>query len=218
CRPRPDRPPLRRAPGSAGQRTDRLEAQSALALVSASHRLDRGRVARPDAAQATRLADPLGGGRRRDHDHRSERARLVRRSTLRAAGGARIRASRRRGVTCASWARDRLGTLAVRVSIRRSPASSVAARTIEWLPLVPATAYVLVVATKLPALVRALYWDSDAASAFVLGSFLRGHGTVEIPRFGWWTSMWWLLVTSELPWHTYLWQLTGFLFVLATAA
>jgi hypothetical protein len=79
-------------------------------------------------------------------------------------------------------------------------------------------AYVLVVAAKFPTLVRAVYWDSDAASAFVLGSLLRGHGTVEIPRFGWWTSMWWLLATRALPGHRYLWELTGYLFALATAA
>jgi hypothetical protein len=77
---------------------------------------------------------------------------------------------------------------------------------------------VFVVAARFPALVRALYWDSDAASAFVFGSFLRGHGTVEIPRFGWWTSMWWLLATRGLPGHRYLWEVTGYLFVLATAA
>jgi hypothetical protein len=77
---------------------------------------------------------------------------------------------------------------------------------------------VLVVAAKFPTLVRAVSWDSDAASAFVFGSLLRGHGTVQIPRFGWWTSMWWLLATRWLPGHKYLWELTGYAFALATAA
>jgi hypothetical protein len=113
---------------------------------------------------------------------------------------------------------DTLGTLAVRVSIPRSPASSVAARTIDWLPVFPAGAYAVVVAAKFPALTRALYWNSDAASAFVFGRLLRGHGTVEIPRFGWWTSMWWLLATRGLPGYKYLWEVTGYVFALATAA
>src|SRR5947208_10135764 len=113
---------------------------------------------------------------------------------------------------------DRLGALAVGVSTRRLPKSGVAAQALEWLPALPALAYVVVVAARFPALVRALYWNSDAASAFVFGGLLRGHGPVEIPRFGWWTSMWWLLATRKLPGHEYLWEVTGYVFVLATAA
>jgi hypothetical protein len=98
------------------------------------------------------------------------------------------------------------------------PRSGVAARTLEWLPALTAVGYVVVVAARFPSLVRALYWNSDAASAFVFGSLLRGDGPVEIPRFGWWTSMWWLLATRDLPGHEYLWEVTGYAFVLATAA
>jgi hypothetical protein len=74
------------------------------------------------------------------------------------------------------------------------------------------------VAVTFPALVRALYWDTDAAGAFVLGELLPGHGTVEIPRFGWWSSLWWLLATRELPGHERLWEATGYVFALATVA
>ena len=51
---------------------------------------------------------------------------------------------------------DRLGALAVGVSTRRLPKSGVAAQALEWLPALPALAYVVVVAARFPALVRAL--------------------------------------------------------------
>ena len=98
------------------------------------------------------------------------------------------------------------------------PTSLVASRTIEWLPALSAVAYVVLVAVRFPALVRALYWDSDAAGAFVLGELLPGHGAVEIPRFGFWTSQWWLLATRELPGHERVWEATGYVFALVTVA
>jgi hypothetical protein len=93
-----------------------------------------------------------------------------------------------------------------------------AIRTIEWLPLIAGAAYVLLVLVRFPTLVRALYWDSDAAGAFVLGQLGHAHSGVEIPRFGWWSSLWWLLATRHLPGHEYLWEATGYVFALATAA
>jgi hypothetical protein len=105
------------------------------------------------------------------------------------------------------------------VSTGHLPRSLVAARTtIDWLPALPAVAYVVLVLVKLPALVRPLYWDSDAAGAFVFGSLLRGHGAVEIPRFGFWTSLWWLLATRDLSGHRQLWEGTAYVFALAAVA
>lgn len=92
------------------------------------------------------------------------------------------------------------------------------ARTIEWLPALTAAAYVVFVTVRFGGIVGALYWDSDAAGAFVLGELVPGHGTVEIPRFGWWTSLWWLLATRGLPGHEHLWEATGYVFALATVA
>jgi hypothetical protein len=90
---------------------------------------------------------------------------------------------------------------------------------VEWLPLLVAGAYVVVVALEFPALVRAVYWDSDAAGAFVLAQTIPGHhGTVEIPRFGWWASLWWLLATRWLPGHARVWEATAYPFALGTAA
>jgi hypothetical protein len=76
----------------------------------------------------------------------------------------------------------------------------------------------MLVVARFPALVRALYWNSDAAGAFVLAELIPAHGTVEIPRFGWWTSLWWLLATRGLPAHEHVWEATAYLFALATAA
>ena len=64
---------------------------------------------------------------------------------------------------------------------------------------------------------RGLYWNSDAAGAFVLAELIPGHGTIEIPRFGWWTSLWWLLATRGLPGHEHLWEATAYPFAVATA-
>jgi hypothetical protein len=108
--------------------------------------------------------------------------------------------------------------LAVRASTRAPLASSVAARGLEWLPALSAAAYVATVAVSFPALVRALYWNSDAAGAFTLADLYNGHGHVEIPRFGWWSSLWWLLATRNAPGHAQLWEITGYAFALAGAA
>ena len=69
---------------------------------------------------------------------------------------------------------------------------------------------------KFRPLVRELYWNSDAAGAFVLGQLAPLHGRVEIPRFGFWTSLWWLMATRHLPGHARLWEATGYLFAIAT--
>jgi hypothetical protein len=112
----------------------------------------------------------------------------------------------------------RIGRLGVADLTSRLPRSTAAARAIEWLPALTAAAYVAVVAAKFPALGRALYWNSDAAGAFVLAELVPGHGTVEIPRFGWWTSLWWLLATRGVPGHEHLWEATAYVFAVATAA
>jgi hypothetical protein len=90
------------------------------------------------------------------------------------------------------------------------------ARIIEWLPAVTAVAYVAVVAGRFPTLIRALYWDSDAAGALVLGQLGHAHAGVEIPRFGWWSSLWYLLATRWIPGHAHVWEATGYAFAMAT--
>jgi hypothetical protein len=108
---------------------------------------------------------------------------------------------------------------ATRVSPQRlSPSLAAAAQALEWLPALTAAVYVGLVAVSFPALTRALSWNSDAAGAFVIGELAHAHDAVEIPRFGWWSSLWWLLATRGLPGHEHLWEATGYVFALATAA
>jgi hypothetical protein len=90
------------------------------------------------------------------------------------------------------------------------------AQAIEWLPAVTAAAYIALVFFKFRDLVAALYWNLDAAGALVLGALAHAHAAVEIPRFGWWTSLWWLLATRGLPAHVQLWEATGYFFALVT--
>ena len=58
-------------------------------------------------------------------------------------------------------------------------------------------AYIACVAVSFPGRVERLYWNTDAAGAFVLTQLYHLHDTVVIPRFGWWTSLWWLLATRH---------------------
>ena len=85
-------------------------------------------------------------------------------------------------------------------------AGALPARTVRWLPALVAAAYLINVALELRSLVRTVYWNSDAAAPFVLGETLRGHGHVFIPHYGSWTSLWWLLVTRDLPGHAPIWE------------
>ena len=110
----------------------------------------------------------------------------------------------------------RLGSL--RMSRVRLDTGLKAARALEWLPAAAAATYLAVVVIRFSELVRDLYWDSDAASPFVLAERLRGEGTVEIPHFGWWTSLWGLLATRGIPGHAQLWEMTGYAFALTGTA
>jgi len=109
--------------------------------------------------------------------------------------------------------------MATPTSTTRLPSTvTEAGRALEWLPAVAAVAYLVVVVTRTPAIIRALYWSSDAAGRFVLAELAPGHGRVELPRYGAWTSFWWLLATRGLPGHEYVWEATPYVFALATAA
>jgi len=91
-------------------------------------------------------------------------------------------------------------------------------RTAEALAALTALAYIACVAVSFPRMVERLYWNTDAAGAFVIASLYHVHHTVVIPRFGWWTSLWWMLATRHLPGHVVIWEATGYVFVVLTAA
>lgn len=91
-------------------------------------------------------------------------------------------------------------------------------RTAEALAALTLLAYIACVAVSFPRIVDGLYWNTDAAGAFVIASLYHLHHTVVIPRFGWWTSLWWMLATRHLPGHVVVWEATGYVFVVLTAA
>jgi len=88
----------------------------------------------------------------------------------------------------------------------------------EALAALTVLAYIACVAISFPRMVERLYWNTDAAGAFVIASLYHLHHTVVIPRFGWWTSLWWMLATRHLPGHVVVWEATGYVFVVLTAA
>ncbi len=91
-------------------------------------------------------------------------------------------------------------------------------RVLEWLPALTAAAYLGVAAATGPSIARQLGWDTDVSSRLVLADRLRGHGTVFIPHFGGWTSLWFELGTRGLPGHRALWEAAGYAFAVVGAA
>jgi hypothetical protein len=90
--------------------------------------------------------------------------------------------------------------------------------TLRWLPALAGAAYVATVIAVGSQLVRDNDWDTDVSGPFVLAERLRGGGPVHIPHYGEWTTFWWLLGTRRLPWHTTLWEASGYLLAVAAAA
>jgi hypothetical protein len=88
---------------------------------------------------------------------------------------------------------------------------------LPWAPLALGVAYLLVFAAKFPQLIERVYWDSDAATAGVVAE-TTGDGTVVLERFGWFTSLWFALLTRPLPFHRQVWEIAPYLFALASVA
>jgi hypothetical protein len=96
-----------------------------------------------------------------------------------------------------------------------------AARTtliLRWLPALAGAAYVLTVVARGTRLVEDNDWDTDVSAPFALAERLRGSGPVHIPHYGEWTTFWWLLATRWLPWHAVIWDASGYVLAVATAA
>jgi hypothetical protein len=96
-----------------------------------------------------------------------------------------------------------------------------AARTtliLRWLPVLAGAAYVVTVVARGTRLVDDNDWDTDVSAPFALAEQLRGSGPVHIPHYGEWTTFWWLLATRWLPWHAVIWDASGYVLAVATAA
>lgn len=86
---------------------------------------------------------------------------------------------------------------------------------LPWSPVLIGAAYLVVFIVKLPTLIEHLYWDSDAATATVIAETFGGPGTVILQRFGWFTALWFELLTRPLPLHRQLWEVAPYVFSLA---
>ena len=89
---------------------------------------------------------------------------------------------------------------------------------LPWSPVLIGAAFLIVFIVKLPTLIEHLYWDSDAATATVIAETFGGSGTVILQRFGWFTALWFELLTRPLPLHRQIWEVAPYLFSLAGVA
>ena len=77
--------------------------------------------------------------------------------------------------------------------------------------------YLVVLATTFTRLIERVYWDSDAATAGLVGEG-AGDGAVVLFRYGWFTSLWFELLTRSLPFHRQVWEVAPYVFALASVA
>ena len=89
---------------------------------------------------------------------------------------------------------------------------------LPWSPALIGAAYLVVFIAKLPKLIEHLYWSSDAAMATVIAETIGGSGTVILERFGWFTALWFELLTRPLPLHRQLWEVAPYVFSLMSVA
>ncbi len=91
------------------------------------------------------------------------------------------------------------------------------AAVLPWLPVLLGAAYLVLFAVRLPQLIERVYWNSDAATAAVIAETM-GDGTVVLERFGWFTALWFALLTKSLPLHRQIWEVAPYLFSLCSVA
>jgi hypothetical protein len=92
-----------------------------------------------------------------------------------------------------------------------------ATRFVPWTPALIGAAYLVLFVVRLPRLIEHVYWDSDAATATVIGQTF-GSGTVVLERFGWFTALWFELLTRSFPLHRQLWEIAPYVFSLISVA
>jgi hypothetical protein len=91
------------------------------------------------------------------------------------------------------------------------------AAALPWLPVLLGAAYLVLFAVRFPRLIERVYWDSDAATAAVIAETMGG-GTVVLERFGWFTALWFALLTRSLPLLRQIWEVAPYLFSLCSVA
>jgi hypothetical protein len=93
-----------------------------------------------------------------------------------------------------------------------------AAAVLPWSPALIGAAYLILFIVRLPRLIEHVYWDSDAASAAVIAETFGHGGTVVLERFGWFTGLWFALLTKPLPLHRQVWEVAPYVFSLLSVA
>lgn len=108
------------------------------------------------------------------------------------------------------------------VSIGREGRAARAARWVvdhlEWLVGLLVAGYLILLLARLGPLLRAMNWDSDSSSAFVMAQLLGDDDQVYGSTHGSWTTMWWYLLTKGLPGHRQIWGLTSPALMMTTSA
>jgi hypothetical protein len=92
-----------------------------------------------------------------------------------------------------------------------------AAPLLFWFPAVLGAAYLVLFAVRFSGLIERVYWDSDAATAAVIAE-TAGTGTTVVYRFGWFTALWFALLTKPLPLHRHIWEVAPYVFSLCSVA
>ena len=92
-----------------------------------------------------------------------------------------------------------------------------AAPLLFWFPAVLGAAYLVLFAVRFSGLIERVYWDSDAATAAVIAE-TAGHGTIVLERFGWFTGLWFALLTRSLPLHKQIWEVAPYAVSLCSVA
>ena len=93
-------------------------------------------------------------------------------------------------------------------------------RATVWVPLALMAAYLVLVAIKFNQFVNATNWFSDSSASYViaqtLGSAPSGRHVV-LGQFGWYTTLWFFLITKGLPLHRQIWEATPYVVALLGA-
>ncbi len=97
---------------------------------------------------------------------------------------------------------------------------ALADRAAFWIPLLIGAIYLVLVVVKFSQLVDATNWVSDSSAADViaqtLGSAPSGRHVV-LGQYGWYTTLWFFLITKPLPLHRQIWEAAPYAFALLGA-
>src|SRR5436309_5083318 len=90
-------------------------------------------------------------------------------------------------------------------------------RALLWVSVGLAAIYLVLVMVKFTHLVNATNWVSDSSASYViaqtLGSAPSGRH-VLLGQYGWYTTLWFFLVTKPLPLHRQIWEAAPYAFAL----